>query len=30
MLDVIKVLPRSTRSNKKKFHQIVDGILSST
>ena len=30
MLDVIKVLPRSTRSNKKKFHQIVDRILSST
>ena len=23
MLDVIKVLPRSNRSNKKKFHQIV-------
>ena len=30
MLDVIKVLPSSTRSNKKKFHQIVDRILSST
>ena len=30
MLDVIKVLPCSTRSNKKKFHQIVDRILSST
>ena len=30
MLDVIKVLPCSARSNKKKFHQIVDRILSST
>ena len=30
MLDVIKVLPCSTRSNKKKFHQIVDRMLSST
>ena len=30
MLDVIKVLPGSARSNKKKFHQIVDRILSST
>ena len=30
MLDVIKVLPRSNRSNKKKFHQIVDRVLRST
>ena len=30
MLDVIKVLPGSTRSNKKKFHQIVDRILNNT
>ena len=30
MLDVIKVLRCSARSNKKKFHQIVDRILSST
>ena len=30
MLDVIKVLPGySTRSNKKKFHQIVDRVLRS-
>ena len=29
MLDVIKVLPRSNRSNKK-FHQIVDRVLRST
>ena len=30
MLDVIKILPCSTRSNKKKFHQIGGRILSNT
>ena len=30
MLDVIKTLPKSGRSNKKKFHQILDNILSRT
>ena len=30
MLDVIKTLPKSGRSNKKKFHQILDNILSHT
>ena len=30
MLDVIKTLPKSGRSNKKKFHQILDNILSCT
>ena len=30
MLDVSKTLPKSGRSNKKKFHQILDNILSHT
>ena len=30
MLDVIKTLPKSGRSNEKKFHQILDNILSHT
>ena len=30
MLDVIKTLPKSCRSNKKKFHQILGNILSRT
>ena len=30
MLNVIKTLPKSGRSNKKKFHQILDNILSRT
>ena len=30
MLDVVKTLPNSGRSNKRKFHQVLDKVLSRT